>query len=73
MSSLEIDKAIDISQTIFEPWETEHSGKPLKVEGNIPVSLPIENGDRFLFISRDQRALTHGIHKYPAKFFPGAS
>jgi len=45
-------------------------GKPRKVEGEIPVSLRIKKGDRFLFISRDQRALTHGIHKYPAKFFP---
>lgn len=50
--------------------ETKHGDKPIRVEGDIPVSLSIENGDKFLFISRDQRALTHGIHKYPAKFFP---
>ena len=48
----------------------KHSDEPFRVEGDIPISLPIENGDKFLFISRDQRALTHGIHKYPAKFFP---
>ncbi|MBD3182696.1 hypothetical protein GF312_10410, partial [Candidatus Poribacteria bacterium] len=28
------------------------------------------NEDRFLFISYDQSSLTHGLHKYPAKFFP---
>ena len=50
--------------------ETKHGDKPIRVEGDIPVKLSIENGDKFLFISRDQRALTHGIHKYPAKFFP---
>jgi DNA modification methylase len=41
-----------------------------RVDGNIPVSLPIENGQRFLFISYDQTRISHGIHKYPAKFFP---
>ena len=42
----------------------------VRVDGEIPVDLPISNGDRFLFISYDQSALTHGLHKYPAKFFP---
>ena len=42
----------------------------VRIEGSIPVDLTIKNNKRFLFISRDQRALTHGIHKYPAKFFP---
>ena len=41
-----------------------------RVDGNIPVSLPIENNQRFLFISYDQTRGSHGIHKYPAKFFP---
>jgi len=41
-----------------------------RVDGNIPVDLPVENGQSFLFISYDQSALTHGLHKYPAKFFP---
>lgn len=40
------------------------------VDGEIPVNLPIKNEDRFLFISYDQSILTHGLHKYPAKFFP---
>ena len=30
----------------------------------------MENGQRFLFISYDQSRYSHGIHKYPAKFFP---
>jgi DNA modification methylase len=41
-----------------------------RVDGNIPVSLPIEMGQRFLFISYDQTRISHGLHKYPAKFFP---
>lgn len=44
--------------------------KTLRVEGEIPVDLPIEDGNRFLFISHDQTSMTHGLHKYPAKFFP---
>ena len=44
--------------------------KIIQVEGEIPVDLPINNEDRFLFISYDQSSLTHGLHKYPAKFFP---
>ncbi len=42
----------------------------VRVEGDIPVDLPATDGDRFLFISHDQSFLTHGLHKYPAKFFP---
>ena len=42
----------------------------VRVDGDIPVNLPATDGDRFLFISHDQSFLTHGLHKYPAKFFP---
>ncbi len=42
----------------------------VQVDGEIPVGLTINDGDRFLFISYDQSHLTHGLHKYPAKFFP---
>lgn len=42
----------------------------VQVDGDIPVDLPTKDGDRFLFISYDQSVLTHGLHKYPAKFFP---
>ena len=41
-----------------------------QVDGDIPVDLSTKDGDRFLFISYDQSILTHGLHKYPAKFFP---
>lgn len=42
----------------------------VQVDGDIPVDLPAKDGDRFLFISHDQSLLTHGLHKYPTKFFP---
>ena len=42
----------------------------IRIEGTIPAGMEPRNGARFLFISKDQRAMTHGIHKYPAKFFP---
>lgn len=41
-----------------------------RVHGEIPIDLEIANGKRYLFISYDQSYLTHGLHKYPAKFFP---
>ncbi len=41
-----------------------------RVDGEIPIDLKITDGQRFLFISYDQSKYTHGIHKYPAKFFP---
>jgi DNA modification methylase len=44
--------------------------KVTRVDGEIPIYLPVKNEDRFLFISYDQSILTHGLHKYPAKFFP---
>lgn len=42
----------------------------VKVDGDIPINLDFQAGERFLFISYDQSYLTHGLHKYPAKFFP---
>ena len=42
----------------------------IRVDGDIPIDLPVTQGERFLFISYDQSSLTHGLHKYPAKFFP---
>ena len=41
-----------------------------RIIGTIPVNTNVVNDQRFLFISKDQRAWTHGLHKYPAKFFP---
>ena len=48
----------------------EYGEKIIRVDGDIPVALPIEDKQRFLFISYDQTILSHGLHKYPAKFFP---
>ena len=42
----------------------------IRIDGEIPINLDIKKRDRFLFISYDQSILTHGLHKYPAKFFP---
>jgi len=56
--------------TKIEKIENEFKEKIIKVDGDIPVKLPVNDRDRFLFISYDQSALTHGLHKYPAKFFP---
>ena len=58
-------KLINVSEV------TNNYGETLtRVDGEIPVDLQINNGDRFLFISYEQTRYTHGIHKYPAKFFP---
>lgn len=48
----------------------EFGEKIIRVDGEIPANLPVKDRDRFLFISYDQSILTHGLHKYPAKFFP---
>ena len=48
----------------------EQPQETVRIEGNIPRDLAVHDGAKFLFISKDQRALTHAIHKYPAKFFP---
>ncbi len=50
--------------------ENNFGERLVRVDGTIPTDLPIENGQRFLFISYDQSRFSHGIHKYPAKFFP---
>lgn len=50
---------------------TNEFGETLvRVDGEIPMDLSVKNGQRFLFISYDQSKYSHGIHKYPAKFFP---
>ncbi len=59
-----------MNSSSIETVENGFGEKLVRVEGDIPLNLEIVNGDRFLFISRDQSKFTHGIHKYPAKFFP---
>ncbi|MBU1626377.1 site-specific DNA-methyltransferase [bacterium] len=48
----------------------EFGEKLIRIDGDIPKDIEIKNSDRFLFISYDQSKYTHGLHKYPAKFFP---
>ena len=48
----------------------ESSQKSIKISGNIPKKLNVNHGQNFIFISHEQTYLTHGFHKYPAKFFP---
>jgi DNA modification methylase len=42
----------------------------LEIHGDIDPSVEIPDGADVLIHSRDQSYLTHGIHKFPAKFFP---
>lgn len=50
---------------------TDEFGEILtRIDGTIPTDIEIKKGQRFLFISYDQSRFSHGIHKYPAKFFP---
>ncbi len=58
-------KLINVTEVV-----NPYGEKLIRVDGDIPTDLPVKNGDRFLFISYEQSRYTHGIHKYPAKFFP---
>lgn len=60
----------DIDLDNVKEITNEFGERIIRVDGDIPVDLPVSTGDRYLFISYDQTALTHGLHKYPAKFFP---
>ena len=42
----------------------------IEIEGDLDPNLEIPDGGNILIISKDQSYLTHGIHKFPAKFFP---
>ncbi len=42
----------------------------IRIVGDLPAKQHIEPNSRLLIISRHQSWLTHGFHKYPAKFFP---
>lgn len=62
----EAHQPMEVVRKIVNPF----GEKIVKVDGEIPVELTVNDGDRFLFTSYDQSHLTHGLHKYPAKFFP---
>jgi DNA modification methylase len=42
----------------------------LEFEGDIDPEFTIPNNAKILILSRHQSFLTHGLHKFPAKFFP---
>ncbi|MDH4213060.1 MAG: site-specific DNA-methyltransferase [Candidatus Thorarchaeota archaeon] len=54
-------ESVDVSQD-----SVDH----LEVIGDIDTSVEIADRSSILIVSRDQSYLTHGIHKFPAKFFP---
>ncbi|MFW9800559.1 MAG: hypothetical protein ACFFD9_08990, partial [Candidatus Thorarchaeota archaeon] len=56
------------SQPLDSSGDSEE--EPLEFQGDIDPDISIPNHARILIISRDQSFLTHGIHKFPAKFFP---
>ncbi|MFW6008942.1 MAG: DNA methyltransferase [archaeon] len=47
-----------------------NKNKIKEFEGNIPIEIDIEKGSDILVIGKDQNWVTHGIHKYPAKYIP---
>ncbi len=42
----------------------------LEFDGSISPEITIPNNRAILILSKDQSFLSHGIHKFPAKFFP---
>lgn len=42
----------------------------IQIEGDIPTTFEIPKSAHLLILSKDQSYLTHGVHKFPAKFFP---
>jgi hypothetical protein len=42
----------------------------LTIKGDLPLDRDIQREERLLIISQHQSWLTHGFHRYPAKFFP---
>lgn len=57
------------SDDMDETKSTE-SHELIEIDGDPDVSLEIPDRGNILIISKDQSYLTHGIHKFPAKFFP---
>ena len=44
--------------------------EPIRLEGHVPLELEFDNKNNIMIISKHQSYLTHGVHKFPAKFFP---
>ena len=63
---------MDMSSTIdgVDESVSKDSSDIIEFEGDIDPSFDIPHGGKILIVSNDQSYLTHGIHKFPAKFFP---
>jgi len=48
----------------------QDSKSHLDIVGDIAPDTEIADGSSILIVSKDQSYLTHGIHRFPAKFFP---
>ena len=63
---------VDSSSTIdgFKEPNKKGSSELIEFEGDMDPNFDVPNQSKILIISTDQSYLTHGIHKFPAKFFP---
>ncbi len=61
---------MDLSTSSDAAAASEDMTELIEIEGDINPNLEIPNLSKILIISNDQSYLTHGIHKFPAKFFP---
>jgi len=61
---------VDILTSMLSEEAQEEPSEVIEVEGDIDPHFDIPNQGKILIISNDQSYLTHGIHKFPAKFFP---
>ena len=61
-----VDRVSNLESTEIARDSQSH----LEFIGNIDPTIVIPDGSSILIVSKDQSYLTHGIHKFPAKFFP---
>jgi len=61
---------VDLSTSTHAAAAREDTSELIEVEGDIDPSFDVPNQGKILVISNDQSYLTHGIHRFPAKFFP---
>lgn len=56
--------------SIWPPAAAAPLATPWTIQGDLPLDTDIPREQRLLIISHHQSWLTHGFHRYPAKFFP---
>ena len=59
-----------IPDDMIDATDSKKSQELIEIDGDIDSTFNIPNDANILIISKDQSFLTHGIHKFPAKFFP---